>query len=104
MLLEVRGEYGLDDKEAKALELHVVKVEQEVELGLGQIEAPGGGRVMVLQHRAVVVQHRLQVHAHTAGRKDGRKGERTCQTKKIKEKRLPSLISSLSGFDILIPS
>ena len=59
VLLEVCGEYRLDDEEAKALELHVIQVEQEVELRLGQIEAPGRRRVMVLQHRAVVVQHGL---------------------------------------------
>ena len=73
MLLEVRGEYRLDDEEAKALELHVIQVEQEVELWLGQIEAPGRGRVMVLQHRAVIVQHRLSAHNHTPGRKMGGK-------------------------------
>lgn len=60
MLLEVGGQYGLDDEEAETLELHMVQVGQEVELGLGQVQAPGRRGVVVLQHRAIVVQHRLQ--------------------------------------------
>lgn len=50
MLLEVCGKYSLDDKEAKTLELHVIQVDQEVELRSGQVEAPGRRSVVVLQH------------------------------------------------------
>ncbi|TNN86638.1 hypothetical protein EYF80_003106 [Liparis tanakae] len=56
--------YSLDDEEAKSLELHMVQVGQEVELWPGQVEAPGGRSVVVLQHRPVIVEHRLQ---HTGG-------------------------------------
>lgn len=59
MLLEVCGQNRLDDKEAETLELDVVQVGQEVEFGLGQVEAPSRRGVVVLQHRAVIVQHRL---------------------------------------------
>lgn len=62
MLLEVRGQDGFNDKEAKALELHMIQVDQEVELWPGQIEVPGGRGVVVLQHRPVIVEHGL----HTA--------------------------------------
>lgn len=41
MLLEVCGQDGLNDKEAKSLKLHMVQVNQEVELGPGQVETPG---------------------------------------------------------------
>ncbi len=50
VLLEVCGQYSLDDKEAKTLELHVIQINQEVELWPGQVEAPGGRCVVVLQH------------------------------------------------------
>lgn len=59
MLLQVCGEDGLDDQEAKAFELHVVQVGQEVELWPGQVEAPGRSSVVVLQDRTVIIQHRL---------------------------------------------
>lgn len=65
MLLEVCGQYRLDDEEAKSLELHMIQVDQEVELWPGQVEAPGGRSVVVLQHRPVIVEHRLQ---HTGGK------------------------------------
>ena len=60
VLLQVSGQDGLDDQETEAFELHVVQVGQEVELGLGQVQTPGRGGVVVLQDRAVVVQHRLE--------------------------------------------
>lgn len=66
MLLEVCGKYSLDDKEAKTLELHVIQVDQEVELRSGQVEAPGRRSVVVLQHWPVIVQHSLQ---RTGGKK-----------------------------------
>lgn len=59
MLLEVRGQDGLNDEKTKALELHVIQVDQEVELWPGQIEVPGGRGVVVLQHRSVIVEHGL---------------------------------------------
>lgn len=59
MLLEVCGQYSLNDKEAKTLELHVIQVDQKVELWPGQIEVPGGRGMVVLQHRPVIVQHGL---------------------------------------------
>lgn len=59
MLLQVGGEDGLDDEEAKALELHMVQVGQEVELRLGQEETPRCRGMVVLQDRAVVIQHSL---------------------------------------------
>lgn len=61
MLLEVCGQYSLNDKEAKTLELHVIQVDQKVELWLGQIEVPGGRGMVVLQHRPVIVQHGLRI-------------------------------------------
>lgn len=60
VLLEVCGQYSLNDKEAKTLELHVIQVDQKVELWPGQIEVPGGRSVVVLQHRPVIVQHGLR--------------------------------------------
>ena len=69
MLLEVCGQNSLDDEEAKTLELHVIQVDQEVELGPGQVEAPGRRSVVVLQHRPVIVQHRLH---RTGGGQDKR--------------------------------
>lgn len=50
VLFEVCGQYSLYDKEAKTLKLHVIQVDQEVELRPGQVEAPGRCRVVVLQH------------------------------------------------------
>lgn len=60
MFLQVGGEDSLDDKKAKTFELHVVQVGQKVELRPGQEEAPCRGGVMVLQDRAVVIQHSLR--------------------------------------------
>lgn len=60
VLLEVCGQYSLNDKEAKTLKLHVIQVGQKVELWPGQIEVPGGCSVVVLQHRPVIVQHGLR--------------------------------------------
>lgn len=59
MLLQVSGQDGLNDEEAEMLELHVVQVDQEVVLWPGHEEVPGSSSVVVLQHGAVVVQHRL---------------------------------------------
>lgn len=67
MLLEVRGQYGLNDEEAKALELHMIQVDQEVELWPGQIEVPGGRGVVVLQHRPVIVEHGLRRRGRVGG-------------------------------------
>lgn len=50
MLLEVCGQYSLDDKEAKTLELNVIQVDQEVKLRPGQVKVPGRRSVVVLQH------------------------------------------------------
>lgn len=60
MLLQVCGQDGFDDKEAEALELHVIQVDQKVEFWPGKVEAPGGGGVVVLQHGSVVVEHGLE--------------------------------------------
>lgn len=60
MLLEVCSQYSLNDKEAKTLELHMVQVDQKVELWLGQVEVPGRRSMVVLQHRPVIVQHGLR--------------------------------------------
>lgn len=59
VLLEVCGQYSLNDKEAKTLELHVIQVDQKVELWPGQIEAPSRRSVVVLQHWPVIIQHGL---------------------------------------------
>ena len=48
MLLQVCGQNRLDDEEPKALELHMIQVDQKVELWPGQVEAPGGGGVVAL--------------------------------------------------------
>lgn len=74
MLLQVCGQDSLDDEEAKALELHVIQVDQEVELGLGQVEAPGGRGVVVLQHRAVVIEHSLR---HTGRKRQEVRGRKS---------------------------
>lgn len=88
MLLEVCGQYRLDDEEAKALELHVIQVDQEVELGPGQVEAPGGRSVVVLQHRPIVVEHCL----HVGGREwSGERG--ACKN--------PSISSEMSAINVL---
>lgn len=50
MLLEVCGQYSLDDKETKTLEFHVIQVDEEVELRSGKVEAPGRCCMVVLQH------------------------------------------------------
>jgi len=60
VFLEVGGQDGLDHQEAEALELHVLQVGQEVELRPRHEEVPGRRRVVVLQHRAVVIQNGLQ--------------------------------------------
>lgn len=67
VLLEVRGKNGLDDEEAKALELHMIQVDQEVELWLRQIEVPGRRGVVVLQHRPVIVEHGLRSRVEERG-------------------------------------
>lgn len=59
MLLEVGGQDGLNDEKTKALELHMIQVDQEVELWPGQVEVPGGRGVVVLQHRPVIIEHGL---------------------------------------------
>lgn len=41
MLLQIGGQNGLDDQEPKTFELHVVQVDQEVELRPGHEEVPG---------------------------------------------------------------
>lgn len=74
MLLEVCGQYRLDDEEAKALEFHMVQVDQEVELWPGQIEVPGGCSVVVLQHRPVIVEHGLHGTHRGGGRAEGGEG------------------------------
>lgn len=48
VLLEVCGQYRLNDKEAKTLEFHMIKVGQEVVLWLRQVETPGRRSMMVL--------------------------------------------------------
>ena len=60
VFLEVGGQDGLDHQEAEALELPVLQVGEEVELWPRHEEVPGGRRVVVLQHRAVVIQNSLQ--------------------------------------------
>ena len=60
VFLEVGGQDGLDHQEAEALELHVLQVGKEVELRPRHEEVPGRRRVVVLQHRAVVVQNGLR--------------------------------------------
>lgn len=60
VLLEVCGQDSLNDKEAKTLELHVIQIDQKVELWLGQVEAPGRCSMVVLQHWPVIVQHGLR--------------------------------------------
>ena len=63
MSLEVGGEDRFDDDEPEALEVGVVEVGEPREARVvGLHEAPGGRRVVVLQHRPVVVQHRLAQH------------------------------------------
>lgn len=74
MLLEVRGQDGFNDKEAKALELHMLQVDQEVELWPGQIEVPGGRGVVVLQHRPVIVEHGLHSRVERRGGRSVRVG------------------------------
>lgn len=70
VLLEVRGQDGLNDEKAKALELHMIQVDQEVKFWPGQVEVPGGCSVVVLQHRPVVVEHGL--HGDREWRPKGR--------------------------------
>ena len=60
VFLEVGGQDGLNHQEAEALELPVLQVVEEVELWPRHEEVPGGRRMVVLQHRAVVIQNRLQ--------------------------------------------
>lgn len=71
MLLQIGGQNGLDDQEPKTFELHVVQVDQEVELRPGHEEVPGWGSVVIFQNGPIVVQHSLhtsedtQMHAST---------------------------------------
>ena len=48
MPLEVCGQDELDDQEPEATELGVLQTGQEVVLGLGDEQTPGGGSVVVL--------------------------------------------------------
>lgn len=59
MFLQVSSQNRLNDEEAEMLELHVVQVDQEVVFWPGHEEVPGSSSVVVLQHRAVIVQHCL---------------------------------------------
>ena len=72
MLLQVGGQDGLDHQEAEALELHVAQAGQEVVLWPRQEEGPGGGGVVILQDRSVVVQNGLgerEILVHNKDRK-----------------------------------
>lgn len=62
VFLEVGGQYGLDDQEAKAFEVHVVQTGQKIVLRPRHEEIPGRRCVMVLQHRTVIIKHSLQTH------------------------------------------
>lgn len=59
MLFQVSGQNGLNNQKAEALKIHVVETGQEVVLRLGHKKIPGRGSVVILQNRAVVVEHRL---------------------------------------------
>ena len=60
MSLQVGSQYGLYDEVSEAFELGLVEAREEVEVGIGQEEVPGRSSVMVLQDRAVIVQHSLK--------------------------------------------
>lgn len=60
MSLEVGGEDSLDHQEPEAFELCPVQVIEEVVLRPREEEGPGRRSVVVLQHTAVIVQHRLR--------------------------------------------
>ena len=60
MSLQVSSQYGLYDEVSEAFELGLVEAREEVEVGIGQEEVPGRSSVMVLQDRAVIVQHSLK--------------------------------------------
>ncbi len=62
MFLEVGGQDGLDDQEAKAFEVHVVQTGQKVVLGPRHEQIPGGRCVMILQHRTIIIKNSLQRH------------------------------------------
>jgi len=52
---EIGGEHGFDDDEAESLEVCVVEVDEPRKPRVGLHQAPCGRRVVVLQHRPVVV-------------------------------------------------
>jgi len=56
---QIGGQDRLDNQKSNALEFSAVQVHQEIETRIREEQGPGRGRVMVLQHRAVVVQDRL---------------------------------------------
>ena len=64
MSFEVGGENGLYDEVSEPLELSSIEPGQEVEARVGQEQVPCGGGMMVLQHRSIIVQHRLQISHH----------------------------------------
>ncbi len=61
--LEVGGEDGLDDEETETVQFPFLQVDEPVVARVRQQEAPGGRRVVTLQHRPVIVQDRLQKQA-----------------------------------------
>ena len=61
MLFQVCGKDGFNDQEAETLELHMLQVGQEVVLGPRHEEVPGSRGVVVLQNRAVIVEHCLKI-------------------------------------------
>lgn len=82
MLLEVCGQYGLDDKEAESLEFHVIEVGQKVVLGLGQVEVPGRRSVVVLQNRAVIIENSLGGEGGGGRQKNNNADSKTLSEKK----------------------
>lgn len=58
--LEVRGEDEFDQQEAEAAQLRRVQVTQPEELGPRTQQTPGACSVVVLEHRAIVVQDCLR--------------------------------------------
>ena len=64
VMFQIGSEHGLYNEEPESFKLALLELTEPVVAGVRQEQLPGGGRVVRLEHRPVVVQHGLKRAAH----------------------------------------